>query len=1117
MNTLLQFPPFLSRPRRLTKPFALLPALIWSLFLSIGAAKASPTQPILEQPITLQVREERMAAVLSKIETQANVHFQYSRQLIGASRRVSVNAVEQPLAQLLNQLLDPLQVSYKLVNNGIILRPALAAAPATAPVAPDAVADATVTGRVVDEKGAGLPGVNVIIKGGSNGTQTDIDGKFTLAVPEGSTLVFSFVGYAPQEVVVGTQTTINIALAPDTKALSEVVVVGYGTQRRQDLTGAVARVDGAEIVNQPVQTPTQALQGKIAGVQIISDGTPNSQPKVRIRGTGTLLGGAEPLYVVDGVQTTDIRNLSNADIASIDVLKDASAAAIYGVRGANGVIIVTTKQGKLGKPVLSYSGTYGLKEAAHLVKMADAGQYVSYLKDTSPTTVIPNYSGTTNWYDEILRHGTYQNHNIAVSGASENVKYYFSGNILQDDGTVINNKFQRLTVRSNTAFTLSDKVTISSQASFSHADTRAVNLNAAYGNAYRAAPIIAAKEGGLYGNTSAFGNVGNPILDIEKNDNKSLDNRLQGNVGLDVRPVEWLTLRSAINVDLTSNNNRTYDYQYLNDGSTFIVAGGNQRNQRSNLAVTQTNAYRYLWENTATFQRTFNQDHNLTVLFGTVTEEGMTTPLSGARKDVPADPNQWYLNTGDPTSAINNPVDPNDPTPGLPSKDRRISFLGRINYAYKGRYLLTTNLRHDATSKFNSDRRNGFFPSLGLGWVISEEDFLKENKTLSFLKLRASYGRLGNDQIPANSYVVTANSNIPYVFNGQNTLGATITQIKDRNVRWETTTEYDGALEFGFLDNHLTGEVTYYDKRTTDALIPINIPGILGDPDNQLITNAADITNRGVEAALNWRAAIGDSPDWSYNIGANATFNKNRIANLNGGQALFGGTNLVTKSDNGVAAGSFFLLDAIGVYQSTDEIASSPKSTFNPKVGDLKYADIDGNGVIDLQDRRYFGSYQPPVYFGINGGLNFRNVDFSFVFSGNLNNKVYNAKKQLRNASTDNVEASFANDRWTAANHSNSTPSALTSGMPNSSFFLEKGAYLRLTNLVLGYTVPVTALEKAHLASVRVYAAAQNVFTATKYTGFTPELAGGPLDSGIEANTYPTSRTLTVGLNVNFK
>lgn len=1077
-------------------------ALLLLLLAGPSVAQASAGQSLLEQPITLRATDERMASVLSKIEALANVHFQYSRQLIGASRRVSLNAVGQPLALVLTQLLAPLRIDYRVIDNGILLKPAVAA------TTPNAAADPTITGQVVDEKGAGLPGVNVVIKGGTNGAQTDIDGKFSLAVPAGSTLVFSFVGYTSQEVVVGSQTAINVALVPDAKALSEVVVVGYGTQRRQDLTGAVARVDAAEIVNQPVQTPTQALQGKIAGVQIISDGTPNSQPKVRIRGTGTLLGGAEPLYVVDGVQTTDIRNLSNADIASIDVLKDASAAAIYGVRGANGVIIVTTKQGKAGKPVLSYSGTAGYKQAAHLVKMADAGQYTSYIGDTSPTTKLPAFSGSTNYFDEILKRGTYQNHNLAVSGATDNVRYYFSGNLLQDDGTVINNKFQRLTIRSNTSFNLSEKVTISSQASFSHANTHDVNIGTAYNNAYRAAPIIPAKVDGLYGNTSAFGNVGNPVLDIEKNDNKSLENRLQGNVGIDVRPVSGLTLRSAINVDLNADNRRVYDYQFRNDGSTFITTGGNQRNDRSNLAVTQVNGYRYLWENTATYQRTFNEKHNLTLLAGTVTEEGLRTELFGSRKDVPADPNQFYLNTGDPNTAVNN---------ANAAKDRRLSLLGRVNYAYDGRYLLTTNLRYDGTSKFNKDRRWGFFPSLGLGWVISEENFLKDNKTLSFLKLRASYGQLGNDQIPADSYILTADSNIPYVFNGQPVLGAAIRKIKDRNVRWETTTEYDAAVEFGFLENKLTGELTYYDKKTSNALIPVNIPAIFGDPDNQYITNAADITNRGVEAALNWRSNLGSGTDWTYNLGANVTFNKNRIANLNGGQALVGGYNGVTKSDNGVAAGSFYLLHAIGVYQSTDDIKNSPKSIFDPKVGDLKYEDTNGDGVIDLRDRQYFGSYQPPVYFGINGGLNFRHVDFSFVFSGNLNNKVYNAKKQARSSSLNNVEASFANDRFTAANLSTTTPASLKENMPNSTYFLEPGSFLRLTNVVLGYTVPSTALERAHLASVRVFVAAQNVFTATKYTGFTPELAGGPLDSGIELNTYPTSRTVTLGLNVNFK
>lgn len=332
-----------------------------------------------------------------------------------------------------------------------------------------------------------------------------------------------------------------------------------------------------------------------------------------------------------------------------------------------------------------------------------------------------------------------------MSGATDNVRYYFSGNLLQGDGVVTQNKFQRLTVRSNTAFTLSDKVTISSPASFSHAGTRDVNLSAAYLNAYWAAPIIPARQGDRYGNTAANGNVGNPLVSIDKNNNRLLENRLQSNIGLDVRPVEWLTLRSAINLDLNFNNRTVYNYQFNNDATTFVITGGNQFAPTSSLGVMQNNSYRYLWEDTATFHRTFGEKHDLTVLAGTTTEEGQTTPLYGSRRGVPA-PNQWHLNTGDPNTSVVNPYDPNAPDAGmLPAKDRRFSVLGRVYYAYAGRYLLTANLRYDASSKFAANRNEGVFPSLGLGWILSDEDFLKDVKGLSFLKLRGSYGRLGND------------------------------------------------------------------------------------------------------------------------------------------------------------------------------------------------------------------------------------------------------------------------------------------------------------------------------------------------------------------------------------
>ena len=715
----------------------------------------------------------------------------------------------------------------------------------------------------------------------------------------------------------------------------------------------------------------------------------------------------------------------------------------------------------------------------------------------------------------MLRRATYQTHNLAVSGANESVRYYFSGNVLQDDGLAINNKFSRLTVRSNTDFTVSPKFSVNSQASFSRANTRDVTFTDAYSSAYRAAPIIEAKSDGRYGNTSAFGNVANPLLVIEKNNNRSFENRLQGNVGVNFIPVEGLTLRSAINVDLVFDNRRTYDYAYLNDEVTFLKAGGNQRNPQSLLTVRKVDRTRYLWENTATYQKTFADKHNLTLLAGTVTEEGNRTPFSASRRNVPEDPSQWYLNTGDPNTSVNNVIDPNNPVDGLPSRDRRLSVLGRINYAFADKYLFTTNLRYDGTSQFNSSQRWGLFPSVGLGWILTEEGFLKDQSVLSFLKLRASFGQLGNDQIDPNSYITTAEINTPYVFNGQPVLGAIINQIKDRDVRWEVTTEYDAAVEFALLDNHLSGELTYYTKKTTDALIPVNIPALFGDPNNQYITNAADISNKGVEASLTWRNTVGDK--LGYNFGVNATFNKNRIENLNGGQALFGGANNVTRSDNGVAAGSFYVLKAEGVFQNQAEIDAYPKYTFfTPRPGDLKYADSNGDGTIDLRDRIYAGSYQPPMYFGINGGLTYGGLDFSFVFSGNANNDVYNRKKQATGQNTDNIEADFANSRWTVANPSQTDPYAIRNNTPNSTYFIESGSYIRLNNLVLGYTLPGDLTKRAFISSLRVFATAQNLLTFTNYSGFTPELPGGPLDSGIEATTYPTSRTLALGLNVNF-
>ena len=970
-----------------------------------------------------------------------------------------------------------------------------------------------VTGRVTAKTDKqGLPGANVIIKGTTTGTSTDAEGQYSLAVPAGAVLQFSMIGMKPQEVPVGNQTVVNVELADDAQALEEVVVVGYGTQRRRDLTGAVAQVKGEEIVKYPVQTPTQALQSKLAGVQVIASGRPNEQPQIRVRGVGSALAGVSPLYVVDGVLTDDIRNISNNDILSIEVLKDASAA-IYGVRAANGVIIVTTKRGKKGPVQVSYDANVSLRQPANLVGMANRDQYISYLADAAPTKNVNDppltYGGTTNWYNEALRNAPQSNQNLSVSGGGENNTFFFSVGYFTDQGIVKTNDFKRLTIRANNEINISKKLTFSNQLSFSRGNERAVNLDAVYPNLYRAAPIVPALVDGKYGNLSAFGNVGNPLLSLNNRNNRIINNRLQGNLALDYRPVDWLKLHSAFNTDLIFFRNQTYLPAFQNDANTFITAGGNQRQQNSSLNLENGQSIRYIIDNTATIDKSFGEN-SFTFLLGAVTERFSATNIKGGRINVPNDPNLWYLNLGDPNQQLSNESGGDLQT--------RQSFVTRVTFGLGSKYLFNASLRADGSSKFQE--RWGYFPTAGVGWVISDETFMKNQSLFNFLKLRGSWGILGNDVIASNSYILTAAVNIPYFYNNALVLGTAIQDIKDQKLKWERTQQVDLGLEFAFFNSRLTGEIDYYNKTTRDALAFQIIPAIFGDPDNQFLTNIASFRNQGVELVLNWKETT--TSGLGYSIGGNLTMNRNKVVGLNGGQALLAGgvgqQGFTTRTDNGQTVGSFYVLNATGVYQTQAEIDGSPVfgTRASVKPGDLKYEDVNGDGVINSDDRIYAGSYQPKLYYGINLGLTFKGFDLAADVYGNAGNKVYNGKKAFRYENTDNIEASYATARWTPTNPSSTDPRLLTSATPASTYFVESGSFVRLNNLTLGYTLPATLREKIRMRQARIYVTSQNLFTAKKFSGFSPELPGGPLDSGIELNSYPTTRTFAVGVNVGF-
>ncbi len=985
-----------------------------------------------------------------------------------------------------------------------------------------------ISGRVTSsDDNTAIPGVNVIVQGTAKGTVTDFEGKYTIELNSGeNALVFTFIGYTSVTVEVINQRVIDVIMEVSETALEEVVVVGYGVQKKSDITGATASVKGAELLQQPVLTATQAMQGKVAGVQIISSGQPGTSPQIRIRGVGTALGGTTALYVVDGVLTDDISNINTADIVDMNILKDASASAIYGSRGANGVVIITTKKGKEGDLKINYNNNIGIRQAANLVQMANTEEYNNYVQ-AATGTIPPASNYNTDWYDVILRNAWTQTHNISVSGGSEQATYLFNAGYLDDQGIVIDNDFKRLTLRFNSDYQLFDKLKFGFQSSFGNSinengfgntniDVNG-NIGSVYNDAYRASPIIPDIVDGLYGNTSAYQNVGNPLLDIKNNSIKVNENRFQGSGHLDYKPFSWLTIRTAFGGDWRNSLNRGYYYQFDNDETTFIVAGGNQYRTQSNLSVSQSQSFRWVWDNTFTITKDFDK-HSFTFLGGTTAEKYNLHWFSASRKDVPADPNLWYIGVGDANSSQNG---------GGGDEWARNSYLARLNYAFDSKYLVTATLRTDGSSRLPKQNRWQMYPSVGLAWILSREGFLQNQNLFDLLKLRASYGKVGNDQIPTNAFTQTVQLNNAYAFNGSVTAatnGAQINQIIDPNINWEVTQEYDFAVEFGLIQSKLTGEINYYNKKVDNALINVPIPRAVGDADGVIITNVASIQNKGVEILLNWKDEINEN--LSYTVGANATFNQNNVVALNGGQAIPGGSigaaqGFTTYTSNGQPVGSFYVLDVIGVFNSGAEVnayKSTDGTIIQPtaKPGDFKYLDKNDDGRIDDLDRVFAGSYQPVAYFGVNAGLNFKNWDFNLAIYSNVGNEVYNGKKAVRVEGKDNVERDVVYNRWTSGSKSQSEPGANVGNQLASTYYVESGSFVRINNITIGYTFPVEILQKIRIASLRAFATTQNPFTYMKYTGFTAELPGDPINSGIELSSYPTTRTIAVGINVGF-
>ncbi|MFD0860585.1 SusC/RagA family TonB-linked outer membrane protein [Sungkyunkwania multivorans] len=977
-----------------------------------------------------------------------------------------------------------------------------------------------ISGLVTSNEGTPIPGVNIVIKNTTRGTQTDFDGNYYLEASAGDVLVFSYIGFQTQEVtIIEGKATYDITLADDVSELDEVVVIGYGTQKKEVLTSSVSQIGGEELAEESVLNATQALQGKASGVQIIASDAPGQASTVVIRGLGTVQGGRDPLYVVDGVLTDNINNINTADIKSINVLKDAASLAIYGNRGANGVVIVTTKDGKPGKMQVNFNSYTGLRNILSRVKMANAAQFVIYsneaalrdlLNDNDPSNdddfsdFIPtNQQFNTNWLDVITQTGTIRDYYLSLSGGSEKINAFFSAGFNDEQGILLNNDFNRLTLRSNVDYQISEKLDFSHKFGVQLASGSPQSFGL-FTSAYKQSPIIPARlEDGTFGSSIEINNVANPLIDAS-NEFKREKNKffkVQGAFKLDYKLLDNLTYTSRFSIE--TEYGRFYSFRnrlgrFLADNPSNTESsfeGGVENPARTRLTVTHTNTYRWFIDNYFTYDKTFFEKHDINLTLGITAEENQNELLSATRNNVPLDTNlNFNLNTGDEDDTQSN-------TGAISVKDRLYSYLARLNYDYDGKYLFGASFRRDGSSRFQEGSRFGNFYALSAGWVLTKEEFFK-SEIFDILKLRASFGQLGNQNVPFNVLTATTGSGGFYAFGPNQDLqqGITITGTVEEDLSWEVTEETNVGLEYAMLDNRLTGEIDFYKRVNTNAILQIELPDVIGfDPFNSAV---GEVENRGIEFSIEWSDKIGK--DFSYFIGGNFTYNENEITKVTNpffdeqiGGFIDNGQ-YTKKIAVGRPLGSFFLYEVEGINED----------------GELVYKDNNNNGIVDEGDRRFYDSYLPKFYGSLNLGLNYKNFDFSTNLFGSFGNSVYNGKKAQR-FGNENIELATFNNRFTSGRPSNTTPRAFNDVPLSSNYYLESGDFIRVNNITIGYTLPENAIK--FLEKARIYASARNPFIWKRFSGFTPELPGAPLGlAGIELNAYPTLRSFYIGLNTSF-
>ncbi|HTX88010.1 MAG TPA: TonB-dependent receptor [Bacteroidales bacterium] len=963
-----------------------------------------------------------------------------------------------------------------------------------------------------------LPGATVVIKGTTIGSVTNIDGQYTITVKsESDTLVFAYMGYVSQSIRVGKQVVINVLLEPTKISLNEVVVVGYGTVKKSDLTGSVASVKSEELTKITAINPMDALQGKVAGVQIANvSGIPGSSPIVRIRGVGTL-NNNNPIYVVDGVILDDISFLNSSDISSMEVLKDASATAMYGNRGANGVIIVTTKSGHgaEGKNMLNVSAETGIQTVAHMIPLLNGHDFAAISNAIEPGSynnidLVPN----TNWQKEIFKTAPIYNFNISTSGAAKNIDYYISLGYFGQQGIVDKSSYNRITLQINNTYNLYPFFRLGHNLTFEYVNHE--NPPGVVYQAYRALPVL--EPYNPDGSYTPIPGVGNPIAALEYSNSSDKIVRAVGNLFGELTFLKDFVLKSSFGVDAMYDKAVSFTPAYTVSPQQF--------NEYSLLVKGYSDRFGWLWENTLSYNKKIKK-HSIDAVIGYTMQSTTSEQVSITGQNLIRDgSNFWYLsgiNIYDASNQINNLGAFSD---GVDANNffSMISYLGRVNYVYGDRYLVTVTFRRDGSSKFSESNRWGNFPSFALGWNISEEKFLKNVKFISRLKLRGSWGQVGNDKIPYLGRYSLVNSEIGAVLGNPAALnpGASFGSPGNQDLKWEVTTQLDVGLEAGFFNDRLTGEFDYFRKVTDKILLQLSVPGYFGyGVGTQEWFNAAKVLNRGFEFTLGWRDQVGK---FKYNINVNGTTLHNEVLTIGGvsgsDTVLYGGAlgdgRYSTATVVGRPIGEFYGFKTDGIFQNQQELDSYPHLP-DAGVGDLRYVDVNGDGKLDLRDRTFIGSPLPKFIFGLSFGMEIIGIDFSFDIQGQTGNKILNAKELVR-PDKYNFESDVLNS-WYGEGTSNSEPRPSFGGYNYdiSDHYVQDGSFLRLRSIILGYSLPQSVSKKMKMQKFRIYLKAENVYTLTKFTGYSPEIGSAdPLSAGIDYSVYPISSTYSIGLNLNF-